>query len=332
MKTRQLVFNDPKLSSYVKKHFVSVAASDVEYNNLPNSAKAMGEYQFLKTALTGAPHGIHQGIYVVTASAKYLKKANVGWPSPDSKKALEILRDAVAEYQAMPKSARLAKVPLTKNDRSIGEHHDILPEPTWLKIRSTTRSFPFEGMDLFDLRHPVYYKLDRLWLTPESARGLVPEKLQIGQKSQLGEQALHHLIYDGHLMLGCPPWWHETVKKAEMSVRVVAQQGRQFELKYRGSFELDSDTKYNRSSYRGSLLGTAVWDDDQKRFTRLKWVTLGQRNRRVLKPNETESKLHHTTVGAVLELDPMRPNDRGLAPHRWQDGYPKSMLQEVKSH
>jgi len=66
--------------------------------------KPRGEYQFLSKALTGAPHGIHQGIYVVTPSGKYLKKANVGWPRPDPKQALSLFREAVAEYRAMPKN------------------------------------------------------------------------------------------------------------------------------------------------------------------------------------------------------------------------------------
>jgi len=32
-----------------------------------------------------------------------------------------------------------------------------------------------------------------------------------------------------------------------------------------------------------------------------------------------------------MELDPMLVNDRGLVPHRWEDGYPKVMKQAVDS-
>lgn len=306
-----------------------MAASDVAYNNLPDPAKARGEYQFLRKALTGAPHGIHQGIYVVSASGKYLKQANVGWPSPDPVKALGLLRAATAEYQSMSKSERLAQVVLKDADRSITEGHDILPDPSWLKIRSTTRSYPFKGMDLFDLRNPVYYKLDRIWLTAESARELVPKKLEVGQKTSIGDQALRHLTYDCLQMLGCPPWWKETVKRSEVEVEIVAKKGHLYDVRYVGVFELDSDTQYNKSSYRGDLLGKAVWDDEKKRFLSLKWVTLGTRDRKVLKSNEAKSEVHVTTVGAVFELDPMHVNDRGLAPHRW-DAYPKGMKSLLK--
>ena len=301
----------------------------MEYNNLPADAKAKGEYQFLRKALTGAPHGIHQGIYVVTPSGKYLKKANVGWPSLDPKKALSLLREAVAEYRAMSKSERLAAAQLGDTARSMSPRHDVIPALEWAKIRSTTRSYPFEGMELFDLRHPVYYKLDRLWLTPEAARSLVPANLTVGQQSSIGEKALRHLTYDCHLMLGCPPWWKETVKTAEVSVKIVSKKGKLYDLRYVGKFHFDSDTKYNKSSYRGKLLGSAVWDEDKKQFSSLKWVTLGQRNRKELKSNETKSKVHITTVGSVFELDPMRPNDKGLPPHRWEDGYSKAMKQQV---
>ena len=57
------------------KNFVAVAASDVDYKQIPDAAKAKGEFRFLQQALTGAPHGIHQGIYVVTPSGKFLSSA-----------------------------------------------------------------------------------------------------------------------------------------------------------------------------------------------------------------------------------------------------------------
>jgi len=90
------------------------------------------------------------------------------------------------------------------SDRSISARHDVIPAPEWTKIRSATRSYPFEGMELFDLRHPVYYKLDKLWLTPETTRSLVPANLFVGQQAPIGKTALRHLTYDCHLMLGCP--------------------------------------------------------------------------------------------------------------------------------
>jgi len=315
----------------VQENFIGVAASDVDYNNLPAEAKAKGEYQFLRKALTGAPHGIHQGIYIVTSGGKYLKQCNVGWPQLDPQKSLALMREAVSEFRAMPKADRLAKAALQESDRSMPKTHHLSPAPEWLKIRSTTRSYAFEDMELFDQRHPKYYKIDRLWMTPETTRTLVPMKLAVGETAEVEGRALNHLIYDCHLMLGCPPWPEESIKTAEMKVKIVDKKGHLYDLRYTGDFHFDSDSKWNKSSYRGKLLGKAVWDDYKKQFVRLNWVTLGERNKRVLRSNETRGKVKITTVGSVLELDPRQPNDLNILPHRWKYGYPKEMKRKINS-
>lgn len=299
------------------------------YNNVPDAAKAKGEYQFLQKALTGAPHGIHQGIYIVTPSGRYLKQCNVGWPKLDPQQSLQRMKEALAEFRAMPKGQRLATRALTESDRSMPEDRHLSPAPEWLKIRSTTRSYAFPDMEYFDQRHPDYYKIDRLWMTPETARSLLPGKLEVGEVGDIQGRALNHLTHDCHLMLGCPPWTKESVKTAKMQVKIVAKKGRYFDLRYSGDFHFDSDSRWNKSSYRGKLLGKAVWDDGRKQFARLQWVALGERNQRVLRSNETRGSVHVTTVGSVLELDPMRPNDRHILPHRWEHGYPKAMKQQL---
>lgn len=320
-----MVFNNAEVARFAQANFVCVAASDVDYNNLPAAAKARGEYRFLRQALTGAPHGIHQGIYIVTPGGRYLKKCNVGWPDPDPEKSLALMREAVREFRAMEKSARLAEAALREADRSLPRSHHSAPAPEWLKIRSVTRSYPFEGMELFDQRHPRYYKIDRLWMTPETARTLLPAKLEVGAVSSVKGRALHHLTYDCHLMLGCPPWPEESVKQAEMQVKITGKKGPLLKLRYTASFHFDSDSKWNKGAYRGKLLGKAVWNEEKQQFTRLTWVSLGERNRRVLRSNETRGKVHVTTVGSVLELDPRHANDLNILPHRWEHGYPREM-------
>lgn len=303
----------------------------MDYNNLPAAAKAKGEYQFLSKALTGAPHGIHQGIYIVTPGGKYLKKCNVGWPQLDARKSLALMREALSEFHAMPKATRLAKATLQEADRSLPKSHHLSPAPDWLKIRSTTRSYPFADMELFDQRHPDYYKVDRLWMTQETTRTLLPAKLAVGETSHIKGRAINHLIYDCHLMLGCSPWPEEAIKTAEMQVKIVAQNGSHFDLRYTGKFHFDSDSKWNQSSYNGKLLGRAVWDDSKKQFTSLMWVSLGERNKRVLRSNETRGKVKVTTVGSVLELDPRRANDLNILPHSWKHGYAPEMKKQIDS-
>lgn len=303
----------------------------MDYNNVSAEAKAKGEYQFLRKALTGAPHGIHQGIYIVTPGGQYLKQCNVGWPEPDPVKSLALMRAAVSEFRAMPKATRLAKTAMLETDRSMPKSQHLAPAPEWLKIRSTTRSYAFEDMELFDQRHPQYYKIDRLWMTPETTRTLLPVKLAKGETAAVKGRALDHMIYDCHLMLGCPPWPGDSIKTAEMKVKIVDQKGHFYDVRYTGNFHFDSDSKWNKSAYKGKLLGKAVWDDSKQQFTKLKWVALGERNKRELKKNETRGSVNITTVGSVLELDPRQPNDLNILPHRWKYGYSDEMKRQINS-
>ncbi|MFK7909728.1 MAG: hypothetical protein AB8F34_03915 [Akkermansiaceae bacterium] len=330
MKTRQFVFNDEKVAEFVSKNFVSVAASDVDYNNLPEDAKRKGEFQFLRTALTEAPNGIHQGIYVVTPSGKFLQRCNAGWPHIDTRKCHDLLKDALSKYQSMPKESRLADQALPLDERSMHRKDMVQPASDWIKIRTTTRSYPFEPMELFDQRHPDYYKLDRLWLTPQTARTLVPGKLAVGEVSEISGRALDHLVRDNHMMLGCPPWNDASIKQARLKVKITARKGSLYQVRYEGDFQLDSDSKWNKAAYRGKLLGKAVWDEEKKKFRSLKWVSLGEHNQRELRKNETRGNVHVTKVGSLFELDPMLPNDRGITPHRWEYGYSREMKAQVK--
>lgn len=325
MKTRQFVFNDAEVAEFVSKHFVSVAASDVDYNQIPGDAKAKGEFRFLTKALTGAPHGIHQGIYVVTPSGRYLKQCNAGWPHVDTRKCHGLLKEALSAYNSMPRSSRLAENPLPPAERSMHRRDVVKPAADWIKIRTTTRSYPFEPMELFDQRHPAYYKLDRLWLTPETARTLIPAQLAVGETVEVKGRALDHLVRDNHLMLGCPPWNDASVKQARLRTKITAKKGNLVQLRFEGEFHLDSDSQWNTAAYRGKLLGKAVWDDSSQTFKSLKWVSLGKHNQRELRRNETRGNVHVTTVGSVFELDPMLPNDRGITPHSWEDRYPRGM-------
>ena len=178
------------------KNFVAVAASDVDYKQIPDAAKAKGEFRFLQQALTGAPHGIHQGIYVVTPSGKFLKQCNAGWPHIDTRKCHDLLKESLSSYKNMSKKDRLAAQALAVSERSLDRKDMVQPAADWIKIRTTTRSYAFEGMEFFDQRHPDYYKLDRLWLTPETARTMVPSTLKQGEVAQITGRALDHLVRD----------------------------------------------------------------------------------------------------------------------------------------
>ena len=127
------------------------------------------------------------------------------------------------------------------------------------------------------------------------------------------------------MMPGCVSWPAAAVKNARLRVKITANKEQLYQLRYEGEFHFHSDSRWNKSTYTGKLLGKAAWDDGEKKFKSLLWVTLGERNQRELRRNETRGDVHITQVGSVFELDPMLPNDRGITPHRWHDGYPRDM-------
>lgn len=266
---------------------------------------------------------------MVTPSGRYLKQCNAGWPHVDTRKCHELLKEALSAYRALGKAERLASSPLSPEQRSMVRRDLVQPPKDWIKIRTTTRSYPFEPMELFDQRHPDYYKLDRLWLTPETARSMVPANLEVGATAEVTGRALDHLTRDNHLMLGCPPWNDQSVKSARLRVKILAKKNQFYQLRYEGEFHLDSDSQWNKSAYRGKLLGKAVWDESKQRFHSLHWVSLGERNQRVLRRNETRGNVHITRVGSVFELDPLLPNDRGITPHSWEDRYSREMKSQA---
>ena len=107
-----------------------------------------------------------------------------------------MLKESLSSYKNMSKKDRLAAQALAVSERSLDRKDMVQPAADWIKIRTTTRSYAFEGMEFFDQRHPDYYKLDRLWLTPETARTMVPSTLKQGEVAQITGRALDHLVRD----------------------------------------------------------------------------------------------------------------------------------------
>jgi hypothetical protein len=109
-----LLFNDSKFVAYVAENFVGVASDDVAYNNLPAAAKQKREFQFLESSLKAGGGSVHQGVYAVTSSGKFLGKIDTGWPTYDAEASLENLRRAVSEYRSLAKSERVEPVAMTE--------------------------------------------------------------------------------------------------------------------------------------------------------------------------------------------------------------------------
>jgi len=319
---------DPETIAIIKQNFVSMAGSDVEYNQLTDAQKAKGEYQFLKQAMEGQECGVHQGIFVVTPSGKFISQVNTGWPTLDVPACRALLKSALVSYNKLPKSQRLGKA-LKLSERSRPKLKDGLARKDWLQLRSVVRSYDFDEMSEFDIRHPKHIKLDKLWYTADEARSMVPRNLTVGTVQHVPLGIITRMMFNNHLCQENGAWWDEHLKKAELKVKVVSRNGDSILLQYSGSFAMKADFKHNRSSLSGDLLGKAVWNSKSKKFTQFSLVSLSDHQLNELKSNMHRGHTKRVKSAGIIELDSLSEHDRGVAPGNWKWGYPESMRSVV---
>lgn len=300
-----------------------MASDDVAYNNLPDELKSRREYQFLKSALTRGNQSIHQGVYAITPSGKFLGKIDTGWPSYDPVKSLENLKAAKAKYESMEKEERMGRPVFTEKDRSLvlSATHKL---ESGTKLLTYARHYPFAEMELFDSRNPEYSKRDALWFSAEETKGLLPSKLEKGVREGVAKADVERLLLHGHLMFGCPAWWTEHIKKADMEVEVAKVEGDRVHLRYKGEFLMDANSQWNKSRYQGNLLGYAVWNTKDQAFEKLEWISVGEHTLQELKSNLHRGSTKSTKLAAYIRLAGKSDFEQQMLPHKW-DEYPREM-------
>lgn len=308
-----MLFNNPEVVRYIAENFVGVASDDVAYNGLSAEAKSRGEFQFLRNALAEGGQQLHQGVFAVSSSGKFLGKIDGGWPLYDSAIALKNLRKANTEYSAFDRANRVASSRLAEVDRSLKKSR---LENGYLKLVNAVRHYDFAEMERFDVRHPVYTKRDALWLTQREVHGLLPDSLEKGAEKAVESSVVDKLLLHGHLMSSCPPWWREHITKKQMHVSVKQRDGDLVYLRYTGNFRMQADSQWNKSAYRGKLLGRAEWNSASNSFESLEWVSLGERELQELKSNLHRGSTKETKVAAVLRLAKNTLAEQDLKPHK----------------
>ncbi len=314
----------------LQKECVSVASSDVRYNGLSDAMKAKGEYQFLRRSLSGHAHGIHQGVFVVTPSGKLLKKINWGWPVPDVGEMHRQLEQSIVAYKKLSKGERLGVEVLKETDRSmrVADRKDV--PAGWLRLRNTSRSYVFPEMELFDIRHPSYVTVDKLWFSGVEKLCFIPGVLKKGEKEVMKPEVVSRVLLNSHMITGRSAWWREHIRVADVGMEVVSAKGDQVEIRYRGKLKLVADSKWCKDTYDGSLLGKAVWDSGKKRFLSFEWVTLGSHGIDSLLSNMHRGTTKSVDVASLLRLDPYLKCERGMAPAHWPENYSREVVDALK--
>ena len=302
--------------SYVSQNFIGVASDDVAYNGLPAERKQRAEFQFLKNALADGGRQLHQGVYAVTSSGKFLGKSDGGWPIYDAALSLNNLKKVKADYSKLSRRQRVAKRSMIESDRSL-VIEKASASKGYLKLVNRARHYDFPEMEKFDARHPIYAKRDSLWLSESEAQGLLPDTFELGVQKAVANKATDKLLLHGHLAMSCPAWWREHIKKREMHVRVDRVETGKVYLSYEGDFTMLADSQWNKSGYKGTLLGKACWNKHSKKFESLEWVALGERGLQELKSNLHRGNTKNTHVAAYLRLANDSITEQELKPHKW---------------
>lgn len=308
--------------AYLSENFVGVASDDVAYNNLSSEAKQKAEYQFLKSSLEDGGKNIHQGVYAIAASGKFLGKIDTGWPTYDPEASLKNLHTAVDKYRGMSMVERMGRGVMRESQRSMPKSREVARAGV-LKMRTSARHYAFPEMELFDQRHPEYAKLDAFWISPAEVQSMLPVKRERGEKSYLAESLVERMLLHSQPMDGCGGWWKEHIQKKQVEVEVSDVKGAQVYLQFSGELSISADSQWNKSDYSGRLLGLGIWDKKSKQFTRLEWVTLGDRGLKELKSNMHRGSTKETVMAGYMRLARDVEVEQNLLPHHWGN-YPDS--------
>jgi hypothetical protein len=321
VKTRQFVWSRPEIIDEARKSFVTVAANDVAIRQSPEKHKL--EYRLVERMFRDQREGVHQGLYVVTSAGRFLAKVNTGWPDPDPVEALRRMRRAAADYRRLPESERLLATAVDPSRDGLTPQSEQFRKPAGtLELRVVRRSYPFSGMNSFDVRHPMYFAIDRLWYKPSEYAAWVPPDRRVGGSIAVRGQALSRLILLSHVTVSQNPWQPGDIRRGEMTSRITAVDGARLTLRITADFDVKANSQWNQGAYTGNLIGRAVYDGTTRRFTEFELLSLGVHTQAPMQPNmHVGSPI--SRVGALVTLNPQNDPDNRMLPAQWFYGYPR---------
>lgn len=257
-----------------------------------------------------------QGMYAMTSSGRPLGYLNRGWPDPDPKAVLQAVREAKAKFDAMSPAQRNLDRPLGPGDKVRFGEHGFRKPPGTLAIRVASRGLPYPGMNSHDQRNPIYFHTDRLWFKPSEWRAFLPARLAVGQSTEVRGPARTRLVLLSHHQAGHSAWWEEHIRGGRTVSRVVKVEGPQVHLEIAGDYDMKADSQWCKDTYRGRLLGRAVYDQSRRAFTRFDLAMLGTHTVGIRQEN-----LHAGDLTARIAMTGSLAPEDGTIPQQWKYGY-----------
>lgn len=278
---RVLTFADPEVIKLAQEKFIPVATDDW-YTRRRKDA----EGAFFRLVSDQSPRkasgesGTRQGIYTFTASGKLLSFRNHHDPAVMKAE----LRKALAAWEKLPAREREPGAVKVDDPEKVDAAYNRKPPKGTLIVNVFTRILDKDDKGEYchgtcEFTGGDRAAHDRLWLTQEEWQSLIPISPKVGQKAPIADRlvkriARFHLVDNTR---GEPPHWHhKDIKKAEMTLEVVAATDDKVEMRVTGTFLLTTGpgTKGERG-FDLNVLGTITVDRKTNRIERFDLVGLG---------------------------------------------------------
>ena len=220
------------------------------------------------------PGQSRQGIYVCTASGKFLGSIN----SNNAGRVLQMMRQSLSRWDKVSDDEKTLD-----SESAIRQQHrweDSYPEGG-LVLNMITRDLP-ESCDPNDPCE-VKWNQDFVWFSKQEARQWLPKQITKGAKHQLPESltvrlARSHLVdtVKGQTI----SFERDEVAGSTILTEVVDINGDLVEIKITGETKSHSNKTNRRQSERGvqtKLLGKATFNAKESKFDKFEFVALGRR-------------------------------------------------------
>jgi hypothetical protein len=249
----------------------------------------------------GAPQ---QGIYAMTPGGKFLGSTN----ERDAKAVAEMLKTALAKWDAMDKKDRLAE----KDPAKEPQGRSLYPEGG-LVLQAFSRDLPRKDGGESKGYWVGAFNQDYAWFTKDEAKSVVPASPKPGAKQAVAEKLVRRLArchLTDNVRGESRVYEPDQVKKAEMTASVTKVEGELVHLRLegaaaaeeKGNWKIKEGEVSTARGYEMKLLGLATWDAKKERFTTFDLVAAGNRwggwN-----PARTED-LASNPMGVVFRLAP----------------------------
>jgi len=289
---RRYVWPDPKVQKLAAR-FVAVADDDGVLRGAQSAEgvfhrRLTDELGYLRDAFefaNGAPRDFGQGLYCVTPAGEHLASAQVNF---DPQTAIDVLTEALAAWDRLPSSRRLAPAPIDPAGAT-PRAGDAYPEDGLVLVESM-RDLPRDPPQ--DESLAGSWNRDYVWFRAEEARELLPPNLVKGARHEVPERlvrrlAQHHLVDYVHC-IGYP-FEPEHVERAALIATVESIAGPLVELRLEGASRTSQDGPRGQAGHENEdqsrqwrgvdveLLGRATWDERAGRFLRFDLLALGHR-------------------------------------------------------